>query len=125
MSHTIEKLPERPIVVVSYHADYDLAAEGADTVNGLRAVLEAQSEPIYLVYNTLEMAISLDDLIAGTDMIVRGDAPVIKDPHVREAILITTSDLFKLAARGVSNPIFGNISVKVFSTLEEGLAYCH
>lgn len=49
MSHTIEKLAGGPVTVVTYNADYDLTAEGTDTLDGIAALLNTQTEPAYMI----------------------------------------------------------------------------
>lgn len=123
MTFTIEKLPDAPVIIQTIRSD-STVAEVPDSMSTMRDLLEAQSEPIFVIYDVTHMSFSLDDLMHGASDASRTEKPLLKHPLIRETLVVSSSDLIKLAARGMNSPIFGNIALRVFDTMEEALAYC-
>lgn len=124
MSFTTHKLPGEPIIVHTMDADYSVARDFTAGVDSIIAVLDAQSEPTYLVVDMDDAHFGLDDVMSGASQAARQEGALLRHPRLRETLLITQSDLFRLAARGLDSDVFGHVRVKLFATVDEALAYC-
>lgn len=123
LSYTIEKLPDEPIVIQTIRSD-DTVVEAPDSIDTMSELLEAQGEPVFLIYDVSGATFTLDDILAGSNQASRSEKPILKHPKIREIIVVSASELIKLAAKGLSAPIFGHVAIRVFETLEGALAYC-
>ncbi len=122
MSIKIEKLPDEPIVVEYVDADFSIKTQGNESVHMAVSALDQLSEPVFYIFDTTEARMSLDDIIASASLATRQFA-LFKHPNIRETLLVTQSHVTALAARGMNSPIFGNVHMRVFKTLEEALSY--
>ena len=124
MYYHIEKLPGKPIIIAALQADFKIANDWEEFISKLMALLDDQPEPVFYISDLRQASFSFDDLLTGTNLATRGSSAVLKHPNVRENLVITTSSMLKLAAKGLNSVTFGNIDVKVFDSVEEALAYC-
>ena len=65
----------------------------------------------------------VEDIIWAANEGVHGSLAVARDPRIREILVVSTSSILSLAARGLRADAFGNTRISVFGTLEEALAY--
>ncbi|MBN1313322.1 MAG: hypothetical protein JXB30_18090 [Anaerolineae bacterium] len=87
----------------------------------MRQILEAQEELLFFICDVREMKLSLDDLIAAANVGSRGQQPLWQHPKIRDVYFISNLKMVELAAKGLSSPIFGNMQVRVFGTVEKAL----
>jgi hypothetical protein len=123
MNYTIEKLSDEPIVI-AVNSAYLGPAEGQDFIAALVACLDAQTEKVYLISDVSAVQLNVNDLIEGASQMSRGQKPPFRHPKIIENVLVTTSGIAKLAAKGLSSPIFGGVQMVSVDTQEEALAYC-
>jgi len=122
VSFTVEKLPNHPVVVQTLGKDFSHAAEGIRGMEQATHLLDQQSHPVFFIWNLSDVSLSLDDIIAGAGLATK-QAKFFQHPNIREAIVITKSRMLELASKGMDSPIFGNIKMRIFKTLDEALAY--
>jgi hypothetical protein len=125
MSFTVELFSDDPILLCTFHHDFNLSSELFALTEQCNAALDAASEPVYFITDTLAYTFSVPDLFAATNAATKGAKPPFFHPNVRKVIGITENKMMELAAKGMNSPAFGHVEVKIFSTLEEALAYCH
>jgi hypothetical protein len=123
MSYTTEKRPGEPIVVATLYADYNHAQEGEAAINEAVAMLDAQSEPVYYIFDVTRYVPTFEDLVSSVNWGGRGNLPTFRHPNVRESIVVSGSGMVKLAAQGLKTATWGNTTVHVVDTLDEALAY--
>lgn len=124
MSYSTEKLPDLPVVLATLHSDYDHAQEGEAAYAEEIAMLDAQSEPVYYILDIKEYSPTLDVIISGTNWGGKqGNMPTVRHPNVVKPIVISQSDIVKLAVKGVKTVTWGYTDIKVFETLDEALDY--
>jgi hypothetical protein len=134
MSYSSHQLPGEPILIVTLYADFDLATEGAIIEAERIALLEAAQEPLYVILDLSQIELSLDDIVKGSNMLVRGVslAPrseqngisIFNHANLRQLIFVSGSRVIKLAASGMNYPVFGGQDVVVFASVEEALEHC-
>ncbi len=123
MSHTVEKLPDEPIVVITIYEDFEFAKENLEIYAEAIALIESHHEPIIFIANMLDANLNLNTLVSGTNFASRGIGALFHHPNVQQVIFVTTSKLVNLAANGLNSPVFGYVDVEVFPTLEAALAH--
>ena len=123
MAYTIEKLPDEAIVVFSGGADF-IPDEGPQMMDDMLAVLDAQPENVYFVSNLGGLQLNVDHVVEGSSLMTRGPKAVFHHPRIIENIFVTSSGFLKLAAQGLSAPLFGGLQVKIVDSLDEALDYC-
>ena len=123
MSYSVEKLPDEPIVVTTLHADYSNDQDGEASMIETVALLDAQSEAVYYIFDVSRYSPSFDDVIAAVNWGGPGKSPTLRHPNVREPLIVTHSSMVKLAAQGLKSATWGHLIVQVFGTVEEALAY--
>jgi hypothetical protein len=121
MPFKLEKLPNEP-TIISTVVDYNYETDGTQGAEDTEKLLEEQTEPVFVITNTLDAHMGLDAVIKGVNLSVR-QFSLLKHPKVREGILVTQEAMMSLAAKGLTSPIFGKVKLKVCKTLEEALAY--
>jgi hypothetical protein len=121
--YTIEKLPDEPIIIQTIRSDSS-ATEVPDSMSTMRELLESADTALFVIYDVSHASFGVQDILSGSNEASRSERPLLKHPNIRETLVVSTSDLVKMAARGMNSPIFGNIALKVFDTLEEALTYC-
>jgi len=124
MPFTTVKLENEPIIVHTMLEGYSVAQEGAAGTDSINRLLDAQSEPVYLILNPGSLQIGVDDVVSGASLAARGGSAFAHHPNVRETIVVSTSGLIKLAAKGLDSEIFGHVAIRAFGTMDEALAYC-
>lgn len=123
MSHSIEKVPDLPIVVLTLETRHILAEMG-EFDSDLTALLDSQPEPVFMIHNLVEAVISLEDLTIGASATARGPGARLHHPNVRENLLVTHDGMMKLAAAGLRTATFGNVKIRAFDTREQAIEYC-
>ncbi|MBN1428668.1 MAG: hypothetical protein JXB07_09795 [Anaerolineae bacterium] len=123
MSHSTKKLPDEPIVIAAIEADFCTAQEGQAATDEAVAMLDAQCEPVYYIFDITKYAPSLDDILFSANTGGKGNLPTFRHPKVREAMVVSTNKMIKLAAKGLKSATWGNTAILVFDTLDEALAY--
>ena len=123
MPSTIEKLPNEPIVILTLSEDYDWATEAAADDHEISALFDSLDQPVYYIMDTSAFNPDLSTIIQSTNQAARGEAPIFRHPNICGVIMVTQSDLKRLAAKGMDSDAFGHLDIKVFGTLEEALAH--
>jgi len=123
MPYSIDKLPDEPILLVIHEGRQSLQ-EIDQVQSDLAAVLDAQTEPVFLVLDIRELSIGLDDMPGAAAMATQGPGGLLHHANVRESLLVSSSALVKLGAQGMRTATFGNVNVRVFETTEQAIDYC-
>jgi hypothetical protein len=123
MSFHTQVHPSEPTVIITLNPDYDLLNE----INlSNRSVSEALDrmwyERAYLIH-VFKLKISIDEIVAGANSVARGEQSVWHHPKLKQVILVTDDETLRFAAAGMASKPFGNLSIAVFATLDEAMAY--
>ena len=124
MAYSVKQLSSEPIIIATIGADFDLANDWGSYNKDLNDLLNAMHEPAFCIADMRHAELSFDDLVAGINLSARGSKPLLKHANIREIVVVTTSSLLKLAAKGLSSVTFGNIAMKTFDDMEACLRYC-
>jgi hypothetical protein len=123
-SFTIEVLPDEPIVLVTLYADFIIETDQEQTVVAVRAVLDSLDEPYFYLNDIQALApVELDDVLVAAALVTQGDYTIYHHPNIHESILISPNRLVKFTAQGMNTEPFGFVTIRIFDTLDEALAY--
>ncbi len=122
-SSTLEQLPGEPIIVLTMYESFSAADDLPEVLDRLREMLDSAEEPIYFINETLQLKVSLSDIINAASLIARGEGAIYHHPNMKEVLVVTDKKLIGLSAEGLRSDLFGNVPISVFETLEEALDY--
>jgi hypothetical protein len=122
MSYILEKLPNEPIVCVKYNHDFKVAAQMEQVILEIITLLDAQPEPVFLITDTTEMTMGVDDLISATNKAVR-QTKVVTHRNNRLNLVVSTNSLITFGVKGMNTAAFGYLKVEIFRTMDEALAF--
>jgi hypothetical protein len=119
--HTLTLMEDPPVLIGTPQKGFSIAEDWAPGEAEMRQILDAREEPLFYISDIRVMKLTLDDLIAGANLGSRGQAPIWQHPKIRGVYLISDLKMVELAARGLNSPIFGNMKVRVYKTVEAAL----
>lgn len=119
---SVEKLPGERIVVSKAHEGFefkrDLSAMNAE----ITVLLDAFDRPGFYIADTRGALMDFDDIMAASASVVGGTS-MFSHPNVEETLLLIDDEVMRLSAEGFSSGAFGDISLKVFTSMDEALDY--
>jgi len=121
MTNKLEKLPNEPIVILSY-VDYNYETDGSPVMAQLEKVLDEQSEPVFYIINVLEARVNFEDLTRAANLAAK-QFNIHHHPNMRESLIVTQDQMVRLGAKGMDSEVYGKITFKIFETVDEALAY--
>jgi len=89
-------------------------------------LLDSLDSPVFWIVDLRRANMGLGQLVTSSNIVTRGaegERALWHHPMIRETILVSTIGMVKLAAKGLSSDVFGNLSIKAFDALEEALDY--
>jgi hypothetical protein len=121
---TIEMLPDEPVLLITYNNTFSFKEEGKSVLESVIAAFDNASQPVfYIVDMREEPAFDFQEFLALTSQITRGQNALLHHRNMKENLIITQNNFFKVAARGLSADVFGGVKARIFDTLEDALAY--
>jgi hypothetical protein len=122
--NTIQKLPNEQIVVDTMSPDYHLSVELPQGISKLFEVADGLAEPVFWIVDaSVVKEVTIEDLLTGTELLIRGKNPLYRHRNMREVLYVSTSPMVRLAAAGLANELFGNLKIRVFDNIESALQY--
>ncbi len=131
-NYTIELFPDEPILMVRVTPEYSISKDMPKSEVEERAILDASDRRLYFLLDLLDLSISLEEVVFSSNLGGRGRdienpgeerVPLWHHPNIIQNVMVSRNPLLKLASKGLSTKVFGNLDVKVVDTVEEGLAY--
>ncbi len=119
--YTVDLVPDEPIILEVIGEDYQTTNHMMSSIGEIIQLLDAARDPLILIMDLRQVSMGLDDIIAGANAATRMSG-MFKHPKLRKSIIVSSSRMLELAARGLNSPIFGHVKVEVSKTLEEALA---
>jgi hypothetical protein len=89
------------------------------------SMLDAAPEPVYWIVDARNSSLKVDEIILGASLVARGEHPLYHHRNIRQVIYVTSSQIMKLAAEGLSADAFGNVNIKLFDDLDQAMEYVH
>ena len=121
---TIQKLPDEPIILATLSSAYRLADHAGLPTAAITTLLEEADAPCYLIFDLRDIKPpSVDQIIQVANRSSRGSESLLHHDKIKQAILVSTSKIVELAAKGLRHDVFGNVNILVLPTVDEALAY--
>jgi hypothetical protein len=122
MSYKVEMLPNEPIMVTTFEAGFDVRRDATGVVKQMRALLDAATQPVYMLDDTINMKLNFADLVGGLAMVTRGETDVVNHRNVRRIVIVTSSDILKFATTALKQSQYGGKEVAVYTSMDDALA---
>ncbi len=122
MSYSIETLPGEPIVIIHANSEYSFAEDGENLLREIDTLLDNQKTLVYLIFDVVGISVSLDEVIFGANNISRR-RNLLKHPNIIKNVVVTNSSLLSFAIRGMNNPVFGSVDIRVFEQVDQAVAH--
>lgn len=123
MNYRVEVVPGEAIILATLFEQYSFATDDPEANAEVEAILDQSNEPMFLVIDASRRAFSLDDVVHAANNDARGEDPLYHHSQMQELLIVTRSDLVRLATKGLNTVTFGNVNAKAFKTVDEALAY--
>jgi hypothetical protein len=119
---TFEVCNGEPIIIHTILDTWDTRSDLPNAASEAMQALDSAQEPLYYITDLLNVpkSLSLSDLIWGANYAAR---TTLRHPNIKEYLVVTESSLVSLAMKGLSSEAFGKVSVRLFATREDALAY--
>ncbi len=119
----VEHLPGEPIVLVTIKLIEDFTSVLNEMSQASLDILEEVQEPVFWILDPREFKLNVDTLIEAANFVTRGDKALWRHSMIRQTVLVSSSQMVRLAARGMKKDVFGNVSVGVAESVDEALSY--
>ena len=123
MAYSIQKVPGEPIIINRWEADFDDKLELPQVVGQLQEILDEATEPMHLISDRRVYTPSVDAARRGAGAAGRGRNPLFHHPNIGKIVFVSSSEMVRLIAEGMSSNTYGSIRIKVVETMDEALAY--
>lgn len=110
-------------IVAHFGEQFDYNRDMPTLREEIADALDAQQEPVALVFDLVGAHLSSGDILEGTNVGGRSEKGVLRHEKAREILLVTQDTFLQLAAKGVNSFSFGFIKVRSFANLQEALDY--
>jgi hypothetical protein len=118
----VTRLPDLPVLLREIGADYKAYGPNSSFYEEDIALLDSESLPIYYVIDLRHFKISVNDMFDAARNTPE-QLQLMRHRNIIQTLLITQNRMMELAARGMNSPMFGNIALKPFPTVEAALDY--
>jgi hypothetical protein len=122
MSFTVERLDDQ-ILYITLNTDFRSGAEMVGMLGEVISLLDDCSCATDLIFNVDQATFTLDDIIHATNLARRDDISLYRHPKVGKQMVVSTSKIIQMSAKGMNSASFGHLKLPVFATLEEALEY--
>jgi hypothetical protein len=124
MSYSFELLPDEPILIATMYDSFSIKHDAEAHLSELASILDGLDQRVCYISDIRALKINVfQDFLAAVSKAFRGNEAVIKHPNITTTIIVSTAELIKLSAKGLNTEVFGHLSLPVFDTLDEALAY--
>lgn len=121
----VESFSDEPIVLVSIYSSVKLNGMDIypDSTHSTLELFDSLKEPIYYILDLSDAKLDIAQAIIGANKGAGSSRGTLRHPMVKEIVVVSKSNLIKVAAKGLRSKVFGGLTVSVFETLDEALGY--
>lgn len=123
MTYSVKLLSGENILLGQWHEDFSFQDEMYAYNNEALDILDSLTAPVYVIHEFANPALSMQDIMTGASIATRGEKPSFQHPMIKEIIFVTTSQVIKVAAKGLNSMPFGNVDVTILDTVDEARAF--
>jgi len=122
MSYRVERLPDEPILVLRTGAEFSIKNDVlASAEEAMKLMAEIPEGLIYYVLDMCDLRVNFSELVSGLWQATRA-TNLLKEPRLR-LVAVGSGALIELGAKAFSQAQYGGLSVPLFETMDEALAY--
>jgi hypothetical protein len=124
MSYSINVRTDLPVLVSTWESSFDVKSELRAYSDEIKHILDARTSPLYYLIDFREWKdISLENVMMASDAAARSGHSNFHHPMIKSILFVTGNGLVEMTARGMKSDIYGNLSIRVFSTVDEALDF--
>lgn len=123
MHSQVQKLPGEPLFIEIMPEGYDLFTDLEGDIAVMIGLLDVQPEPVDWIVDLQALTFTMDEVLMAASKLARGDNPAYHHPNLRQMVFVTTDKFLEIAAKGMDSEVFGNLSILVFTRMDEALQY--
>lgn len=122
MTHTVERLPDEPILIITYETPFDFHIEPGQILEAMADIIIDSDQAVFAIHDTSNLSLSFSDVVtgmAGAFKNVRGQE---LSPRAR-ILVVGGGTLLNLAVRSARQIQYGGLDVELFDSLDDALDY--
>lgn len=123
MSYTIELRKDIGSIIVAITRDFSMQDDLQPLCQEVLQLLDQSNRPLYYISDAKQLSLTLEELIQGTNALVRGQYPFATHRNFKAMLLVTNDSVISAAATGMRSDSFGNVHVEIFSSVEDAVAF--
>lgn len=123
MSYTVKVLPEGPVLLFQAHTDFNPKTETDPSSQDVLATLNTIDQPVFHILDWTHFTPDFADLSQGAAASAFGENAAFHHEMVKEIIFVTQNPMMRMVAENMQTEVYGNLSVRVFETMEEAMDY--
>ena len=123
--YSIQKLPDEPIIIaqLSRSITFEDRPSDPESAHQTQELLDAQEEPFFYIFDMSEVELDIKNMILAANRGAGQEGTSLRHPMIKELLVVTSSKLINLAAKGLNSDIFGRVPTSVFETVDDALVY--
>ncbi|MGF1503884.1 MAG: hypothetical protein ACFB51_01915 [Anaerolineae bacterium] len=124
MSYTITRRDDLPVLISEVSTDFDPRSDLQPLLAELDAAFAAMDGPFYYIANIGESKWNFAQVVQALGQVAGSNAAMLlRNPHLRETLVVVHSDLIELGVRALSQTQYGGLRAHLMDSVEEALAY--
>jgi hypothetical protein len=120
MGYKIEILPNEPIILETWDADYNPSIDASKAAQEIIQIMDAANGPMSVIVDMRAKTFNFNDILLMAKLSSGSSAPS-HHPKQRKRVIVTDSRLISTAAKGLDSDIFGHIKLDIADNLEDAL----
>jgi hypothetical protein len=124
MAATVEVSASLPAIVVRVETESDAFTALNNALSEIARVVAAQPAPVFLIIDLNSHHMRLDQMSLLMGKMARGTSSLLHHANLRETIVVTSSDVIRMALGIVNGPMFDNVRLSTFATFDEAENHC-
>lgn len=122
-TYILQRLRDLPAILHISNPEWTPSRDMAGELVEFREMLDRETKPVFVIGDLSESRLSLSEAALSVHMAAADGNAVLRHPHLRELLMVTTQKIVEMAALGLNAAAFGYVPVRVFAALPDALAY--
>ena len=120
MSLTVERLPDEPIIIATFHGNTNV--EEAHNLFAQSDALIDGDEKVVRITDYRELTPDFATAMKAAQMVKQGEPGSTSDPRITPIIVGTTA-WARLSRDMIRQPQWGSVEIAIFTTMDDALTY--
>lgn len=122
MPYKVERLPNEPIIVVTWQSPTDPGEDADKMCEEVDACIKPDETKVYCINDFREVKINFSALVSGMAVQRQNRPGAAGDPRIR-SIMIGSGTLWDLASKAAKQLQYGGLDMPLFATLDDAIAH--